>query len=778
MFLKYLFGNREGNMKQYGYLYSNFHEMEAFIHKININEKDKVLAQVFTGVIEKKFIENIIDELKLLLPQVEIMGATTSGEIYEGNVFSKTTVLCFSVYEKTEIKTKLFSNYTDDNELQDSIMEGMIRKDTKLLIVFSEGLMTTSEKVIKNLHSKKPDIVICGGKAADNGYLKETFVFTKDGIAERGMAVAALSGHDLKITTEYSFCWSTIGKVMTVTNAMGNRIFSINNTPVREIYRRYLGEDVAKELPMSATEFPLILKRENIDVARVPYECYDDGSMSFLGNINIGDKVQFGYGNVSMITEKSINILNGLKSKSIEGIFIYSCAVRRVFMQNSINIETLHLNKIAPTFGLFTYGEFFTTRNSAELMNVTMTVVGISEGEQNNKKDEISLARIENSMKNIFYGKELGVIKAFTNLTNQVTKELQDAYEFQEYQRKKMEQARNITNSIMEITNEMLHFGTIDSLLQIILDKVIELIPNAQMGSILFKEDNKLIYRAAKGYLYDNIYKQSVEISDILGKNPNGSCSSYEAKIIQNLGANLFTSKEGYNNWVKMFREPPSELLCCGIVIDDEILGLVNIFNTDKQKKFLEEDKPLIKHFCNEIAMTLKNAQLLEKILHMSRYDYLTNLYNRNYLREVLIKILNNAINTNNVFSICILDLNNLKTINDTYGHEAGDKFLLRFVEIFRKELSREDLFGRTGGDEFTIIFVNKNRKQAMNILDDICKVFKKHTFHHNGCNQEIRFAYGVSEFPAESENIEKLIIIADERMYEKKKEMKNLSHL
>lgn len=762
-------------MRQYGYLYNNFQGMQDFVSNMSITNDDKILIQIFTGIIESEFIRRIIYEITSLLPQAEIIGATTSGEIFEGEVFNNNTILSFSVFENTELKSKLFNEYVDEEELIVAIADEMVEEDTKLLILFAEGLITKSEKIIKNIYKKNPKVVICGGKAGDNGFLNKTFIFTKSEISQRGIAAVALKGESLKVIREYSFCWSTIGKVMTITNAVDNRIFTIDNMKTIDIYKKYLGDEIYKELPISATEFPLVLKGKGIDVARIAYECHEDGSMSFLGNFQIGDEVQFGYGNVSMITENSLKIVNGLQDKPIEGIFIYSCIVRRVFMQNSSKLETLPLNNIAPTYGFFTYGEFFTTDNSCELMNVTMTIVGISEGGKNIRKNNCVKEDKVASTKNIFYGKELGVIKAFTHLSNQVAKELKEANELLEYQKQKIEQTQNISNLIMEINNEMLHLGGNLNLLQTILDKTIDLIPNAKIGSILLKQDNKLVYKATKGYLLDKINKMNYSIESVEGCNffDKYLLSELEPKIIKNLEQNLFSSKEIYNSWAEMFEEVPKVLLSCGIVVDGEVLGMVNIFNTDNETKFLEEVKPLIKHLCNEIAMTLKNAKLLEKILYMSRYDSLTGVYNRSYFREMLDKVLDKATTEHSYFSVCALDLNNLKIVNDAYGHDVGDRFLIRFVEIFTKKLDKSDVFGRTGGDEFTVIFNNKNMAQVKELLEDICNAFKGEIFDYDGNRREISFAYGISEFPSDSRSINKLLRIADQRMYEKKKKMK-----
>jgi diguanylate cyclase (GGDEF) domain len=760
-------------MKQYGFVYSNLHEMKSFIYSMNIDKKDSILIQVFTGVVEIEFINNIIDEIVSVLPQAEIIGTTTAGEIYTENVFTNTTTISFTIFEKVQIKAKLLNNNNNEYKLGIKIVEELVAEDTKVIILFSDGLLTNGYDIIKGIQSANSNIIVCGGKAGDNGYLKETFVFTKKGITKNGIAAVSLTGKYLNVTTESSFGWSTIGKLMTITKASDNKIFTIDNVKAVDIYKKYLGDEVAKGLPMSATEFPLIHIKNGIHIARVAFGCYDDGSLSFSGNVEVGDKVQFGYGNVNMLTEQSLEISNRLKNKNVEAIFVYSCSVRRAFMQDKINLEIYPLNNIAPTFGFFTYGEFFTCNHSNELLSVTMTILGISEGEQTFKKNELAITKNESPSKSFFEGKDLGVIKVFTNLVNQTTKELQQANEVLQEQKCKIEQINNITKSIMEINSEMLSSGEIDSLLQMILDKALDIIPNGKIGSILFMENDKLCYKATKGYLSDEIKKIEYKIEDTYQHRTYDIDELYNPIIISDVEKYLSCGEYDYDSWKSMLGRPPRELLTCGIGIDGKFMGVINIFNTDNEGNFNEEDKNLLKYLCYDIEIALRNAQLLENILYMSRYDSLTGLYNRRYFREILNKTLNKVKISDETFVICILDLNNLKIINDTYGHDAGDVVLRKFTSIFKGEIGKNDVFGRTGGDEFTVIFINKNKTQVIDIMSKICTAIKNYFFDFNGDTKVISFAYGISEFNCDSDDVDELLKIADKRMYEKKRIMK-----
>jgi len=761
-----------GVMKQYGFVYKNFREMQSFININNINKNDNVLIQVFTGVVEIKFISNIIEEITFVLPQAEIIGATTAGEIYKGRASSHTTIISFTVFEKVQIKTKLLNN-NNEYKLGINIVNELVEEDTKVVILFSDGLLTNGWEIIKGIESVNSNVIVCGGQAGDNGYFKETFIFTKDGITKNGIAAASLTGKHLNVTTDCSFSWSPIGKLMTITKALDNKIFTIDNVKAVDIYKKYLGDEVAKELPMSATEFPLIIRKNGINIARVACGCYDDGSLSFLGNVEVGDKVQFGYGNVSMIKDKALEITNRLKDKNIEAIFVYSCSVRKAFMRDNINLETYVLNNIAPTLGFFTYGEFFTSNHSNEMLNITMTILGLSEGERTFQKNEIALTKNQSPSKSFFEGKDLGVIKVFTNLVNQVTKELQQSNEILEEQKCKIEQMNNITKSILQINSEMISSGEFDNLLQMILDKTLNIIPKGKMGSIFLLENNRLCCKATKRYLLNGIKDVCFKLEDTYQYKTNCIEDLFNPIILSDIEKYQFLGFVKYKSWKRILELPPRELLTCGIGIDGQFMGVVNIFNTNEQENFNEEDKNLLKYLCYDIAIALKNYKLLENTLYMSRYDGLTGVYNRHYFREILNKTLNKAKLSDEVFVICILDLNNFKIINDTYGHDVGDQMLIKFTSIFKAEISENDVFGRIGGDEFTVIFINKNKTQVIDIISKIYTVFKNNDIDLNGDKKEISFAYGLSQFLADSDDVDELLRIADKRMYEQKRKMK-----
>lgn len=612
-------------MKQYGFIYNGFEKMKSFIYSNNIDKNDNLLIQIFTGVVEVGFIEDLLVEILSILPNAEIIGATTAGEIFNEKVLTNSTVISFTTFETIKIKSTLLKNDNNNEyKLGIDIVEKLVEEDTKAVILLSDGLLTSGWDVIKGIQSINSKITICGGRAGDNGYLSETFVFTKDGITKSGLAAASLTGEKLNITTECSFGWSPIGKLMTITEVSNNRIYTIDNIKAIDIYRKYLGEEVANGLPMSATEFPFIVKKNGLELAKVISACNDDGSLSFFGDLEVNDKVQFGYGNVNMLLDQSLEIANKMKNRNMEAIFVYSCSSRKSFMQDKVRLEIEPLNKIAPTFGFFTYGEFFTGSSAQGLLNITMTILGISEGENKPIYSKIVLTKNHSPSKSIFDGKDLGVVKALTHLVNEATKELQQANEMLEEQKYRIQQINNITKSILQVNSEIISSGEVDKVLQMILDKIMDIIPKGKMASILMVENNRLCYKATKGYLSEKIKEVKYKLCNVSPYSRKCTEELFNPVIIKDLERNLFFQVDEYNFWKKQLAMTPYESLSCGIGINDEVIGFVNIFNTNAEESFNEDDKSLLKYICYDIAIALKNLKLLENVLYMSRYDSLT----------------------------------------------------------------------------------------------------------------------------------------------------------
>ncbi len=213
-------------MKIFNIKFTNSILLIDFINKNNINSFDNILVQVFSSIIDEQALLDITLAIKNNLPQSNIIGTTTAGEILDGKMYDEAIVISFSCFEHTKIKTKLFN--LDKQFHIDDVTNNVIDDDTKALIIFSDGLKSNAEELLKKLTLSNPHILIAGGRAADYMQFQKTFVFDEDTTTQNGFVVASLSGDNLIVNSDYILNWNQIGKEMTVTKANGNIVYEVD----------------------------------------------------------------------------------------------------------------------------------------------------------------------------------------------------------------------------------------------------------------------------------------------------------------------------------------------------------------------------------------------------------------------------------------------------------------------------------------------------------------------------------------------------------------------
>lgn len=162
------------------------------------------------------------------------------------------------------------------------------------------------------------------------------------------------------------------------------------------------------------------------------------------------------------------------------------------------------------------------------------------------------------------------------------------------------------------------------------------------------------------------------------------------------------------------------------------------------------------------------------KLFRSANYDKLTDLPNRSYLMHRLKSIISESERYKRKFALLFLDLDGFKEVNDTFGHDAGDKVLIQTAERFRAGTRNYDIIARIGGDEFIIILPSINssssaEKVAKKLLEAI-----KTPYEISGTKKRIGISIGISIFPDSGNNIDDLINNADKAMYEVKNKGKN----
>jgi diguanylate cyclase (GGDEF)-like protein/PAS domain S-box-containing protein len=164
------------------------------------------------------------------------------------------------------------------------------------------------------------------------------------------------------------------------------------------------------------------------------------------------------------------------------------------------------------------------------------------------------------------------------------------------------------------------------------------------------------------------------------------------------------------------------------------------------------------------------HAELREQALR----DPLTGLYNRRYLSETLAREIVRVTREKIALSVVISDIDHFKAINDTYGHQVGDKFLIEIANLMRNHARGSDIVCRYGGEEFLLVLPGTSLDSAAKRAEEIREKCAELNLQHEGKALRVTMSFGVATYPMHGKEAEKIIIKADQALYQSKNAGRN----
>jgi diguanylate cyclase (GGDEF)-like protein len=183
------------------------------------------------------------------------------------------------------------------------------------------------------------------------------------------------------------------------------------------------------------------------------------------------------------------------------------------------------------------------------------------------------------------------------------------------------------------------------------------------------------------------------------------------------------------------------------------------------QVSYIRKDRYLVTF--HNISRIIAEKNTISKIAEM---DELTQVYNRAKFKSLLETALQNVKIHNTTFSLVIADIDHFKKINDTYGHNAGDKVLIQFTSLIRGLLRSRDAFARWGGEEFVILSESTNSKEAYLLAERLRKDIESFSFD---IPDKVTCSFGVSEYMTGDTPLS-IVKRADDALYKAKESGRN----
>lgn len=314
----------------------------------------------------------------------------------------------------------------------------------------------------------------------------------------------------------------------------------------------------------------------------------------------------------------------------------------------------------------------------------------------------------------------------------------------------KLEKNLDSLTNIVEISKYINTFFSNDNLISMINDMIIGIL-GVTYSTIFLVENNDIIIKSS------NIDDMNVKLTskEIMYISNEEEFLINSIKPIKQLGIN---------------KKNIHSIMGVPIISKNEFIGYIivehNIYN------FMNvELKLFLKSIANQIAIALENSFLYRKLEDLTKRDALLGIYNRKYFFEFLQK----KSEEESKFAIVMIDIDDFKTINDTCGHQFGDKVLKNTVSVIKRWIDKNDVVARYGGEEF-ILYISdfKNEDDVYDKVEIIRKSIEKSTVKCETKEKNVTASFGISFFPQNGKDANELTKVADDLLYKSKSSGKN----
>ncbi|BAO29059.1 hypothetical protein SUTH_01259 [Sulfuritalea hydrogenivorans sk43H] len=178
---------------------------------------------------------------------------------------------------------------------------------------------------------------------------------------------------------------------------------------------------------------------------------------------------------------------------------------------------------------------------------------------------------------------------------------------------------------------------------------------------------------------------------------------------------------------------------------------------------------PFVSVYLREAGPVLEAKRLMEHLRENALRDSLTGLYNRRFLEEYVGTMVSGSQRRKSAFSVLMLDLDFFKQVNDTHGHEAGDKVIKTLADILMRNVRTSDMAVRYGGEEFLLLLMDTGGDAAMKVAEKIRGEVEATKIPLPGGMLQKTISIGVAEFPNDSDTFWQVVKFADVALYKAK---------
>jgi diguanylate cyclase (GGDEF)-like protein len=391
----------------------------------------------------------------------------------------------------------------------------------------------------------------------------------------------------------------------------------------------------------------------------------------------------------------------------------------------------------------------------------------------------------------LFETEDLSILKAgslnlLTLLVNQTALSLQDQLLRREMREKtiQLESHAATMTTILDVSNSLIGQFEIDAALTRIAQAIRKALG---FESVVFAlhdpRKNEYVRRAQAGMddVWDEVRKKHVSSTEIAAFfNPEFRVSnSYFVShtALRKSEHDFFVRPEDADDgFLKPDEWHENDMLLVPLMRGEEMIGYLSVREPHDRRIPSVEKVQTLEVFATQAVTALQSARQYDEIKRLTFIDALTPAYNHRFFQEALSKEINRHSRTGHELALAMLDIDNFKKINDTYGHPVGDEILKGLVEELMNNARDSDVVARYGGEEFAIIFPDTPAQSASEAANRLREIVARRVFRLQQLDKtlHITVSVGVAVYPRDGMTAAELISRADTALYYAKKNGKN----
>jgi diguanylate cyclase (GGDEF)-like protein len=210
------------------------------------------------------------------------------------------------------------------------------------------------------------------------------------------------------------------------------------------------------------------------------------------------------------------------------------------------------------------------------------------------------------------------------------------------------------------------------------------------------------------------------------------------------------------------------------ISLDGEIIGSLNLGDTDPDRYAPEKDTGLLRRLGIKLSLCLSNVTAHERLSFLAYHDALTGLLNRRVMASALEREVDRASRYRHPLSVVFIDVDDFKKVNDACGHECGDALLRHLARILDGCCRTSDVVARFAGDEFVLVLPETNAESARKLMERVCRFAESRPLETPAQPVPVQISFGIADMAEGApESAESLLQRADQALYRVKRAKK-----